>query len=63
LVEDFFFLEIMASRMAMSYGLQVVQANEELTLELFLNLTLMQHLHDEEFKLRKVRAHLEVNPP
>ncbi len=23
----------------------------------------MQHFHDEKFELRKVRAHLEVNPP
>ncbi len=53
----------MASRVAMSYGPQVMQTNEELTLELFLDLTLIQHLHDEEFELRKVRAHLEVNPP
>jgi hypothetical protein len=41
LVEDFFFfLEIMALRMGMSYRPQAVQANEEPTLESFLDLTL-----------------------
>ncbi len=52
----------MASRMAMSYGLQVAQVNEEPALESFLNLTLMQHPRDEDPKLQKVRICLEVNP-
>jgi hypothetical protein len=48
--------------MAMSYGLQVAQVNEEPALESFLNLTLMQHPRDEDPKLQKVRICLEVNP-
>jgi hypothetical protein len=59
----FFSLEIMASRMAMSYGPQAAQANEELTPELSLDLTLTQHPHDEELKSREVHARLEVDPP
>ncbi len=51
LVEDFFFsLEIMASRMATSYGPQVAQANEEPALKSSLDLTLTQHPHDEELE-------------
>jgi hypothetical protein len=42
------FLESMASRMATSYGPQVVQMNEELALESSLDLTLTQHLRDED---------------
>jgi hypothetical protein len=37
--------------------------NEELLSESFLDLTLMQHPHDEDPKLRKVRSCLEVEPP
>ncbi len=44
----FFSLEIMASRMATSYGLQTAQINEEPALESFLDLTLMQHPRDED---------------
>jgi hypothetical protein len=53
----------MASRMATSYGLQIPQMNEEPPLESSLDLTLMQHPHDEDPKPRKVLAHLEVKPP
>jgi hypothetical protein len=53
----------MASRMVTSYGPQVAQANEEPPPKTSLNLTLTQHLHDEELELRKVRARLEVKPP
>jgi hypothetical protein len=53
----------MASRMVTSYGPQAVQANEKPLPESSLNLTLMQHLHDEEHELRKVCAHLEIEPP
>ncbi len=62
LVEDFFFLEIMASRMATFYKSQVVQMNEESAPESFLDLTLVQHLHDEHLKSREVRICFEVNP-
>jgi hypothetical protein len=47
--------------MGTSYGPQVVQANEELALELSLDLTLTQHPRDEEPELRKVCVHFEVN--
>jgi hypothetical protein len=40
--------------MVMSYGLQVTQVNEESPFESFLDLTLMQHPHDEDPKPRKV---------
>ncbi len=40
LVEDFFFLEIMASRMATSYKFQAMQVNEESAPESSLDLTL-----------------------
>ncbi len=62
LVEDFF-LEIMALCMATFYGLQVTQVNEKPALKSSLDLTLMQHLHDEDPALRKVHARLEVDPP
>jgi hypothetical protein len=58
-----FFLEIMASCMAMSYRPQTVQVNEEPDLKSFLDLTLTRHPHDEDPDLRKVRARLEVDPP
>jgi hypothetical protein len=41
------FLEILALCMAMSYGLQAAQVNEEPASESSLDLTLMQHLRDE----------------
>jgi len=47
--------------MATSYEPQVAQANKEPTLELSLNLTLTQHLRDEEPELREVRARFEVD--
>ncbi len=53
----------MASRMAMSYGLQVAQVNEEPALESYLDLTLTQHLRDEGPTPREVRVRLEVDPP
>ncbi len=53
----------MASCMVTSYGPQVAQANEELLTESSLDLTLMQHLRDEEPKPRKVCTCLEVEPP
>jgi hypothetical protein len=56
-------LEIMASRMATFYGPQIAQVNEEPAPESSLNLMLTQHLHDENPASRKVRAHLEVDPP
>jgi hypothetical protein len=65
LIEDltfFPFLEIMASRMVISYGPQAAQANEEPLLESSLDLTLTQHLRDEEPEPREVRARLEIEP-
>jgi len=58
-----FFLANMASHTVTSYGPQAAQANEEPPSESSLNLTLTQHLRDEEFEPRKVRVHLEVQPP
>jgi hypothetical protein len=57
------FLEIMASRMATFYGPQAMQVNEESVVESSLDLTLMQHPHDENFALQEVRACLEIDPP
>jgi len=57
-----FSFEIMASRMAMSYGPQAAQANEELTPESSLDLTLTQHPRDEKPKSREVHAHFEIDP-
>ncbi len=37
--------------------------NEELTLESSLDLTLMQHLRDEDPKLRRMSVRVEVDPP
>jgi hypothetical protein len=51
----------MALRMGVSYKPQAVQANEEPTLESFLDLTLTQHPGDEEPESRKVRTRLEVD--
>jgi hypothetical protein len=53
----------MASHMVTSYEPQATQANEEPPPKSFLDLTLMQHPHDEEPEPREVRAHLEVEPP
>jgi hypothetical protein len=58
-----FFLVIMVSRIATSYGPQAAQANEEPPSESSLDLTLMQHPRDEELEPREVRARLEVEPP
>jgi hypothetical protein len=49
--------------MATSYKLQITQVNEEPTLESTLDLTLTQHLHDEDPKPQEVRIRLEVDPP
>jgi hypothetical protein len=49
--------------MVSSYEPQTAQANEESPPKLSLDLTLTQHPRDEEPELRKVRAHLEVEPP
>jgi hypothetical protein len=56
------FLEIMASRMVISYGPQAAQANEEPPPESSLDLTLTQHPRDEEPEPREVRARLEIEP-
>jgi hypothetical protein len=53
----------MASCIATSYGPQATQVNEEPTLKSSLDLTLMQHLRDENPKLREVPVRLEVDPP
>jgi hypothetical protein len=53
----------MALRMVASYGPQAAQANEEPPPETSLDLTLTQHLRDEEPAPREVRARLEVEPP
>jgi len=57
------FFTSMASRTVTSYRPQAAQANEESPSEASLNLTLTQHLRDEELEPREVRAHLEVEPP
>jgi hypothetical protein len=49
--------------MATSYEPQTTQVNEEPTLESFIDLTLMQHLHDEDPEPQEVRARLEIDPP
>jgi hypothetical protein len=49
--------------MATFYTLQVTHTNEKLAMESSLDLTLGQHLHDEEPESRKVHAHFEVDPP
>ncbi len=64
MIEGFFpFLEIMVLRMTTSYGPQVAHVNEEPALESSLNLTLTQHLHDEDPELREVHVRLKVDPP
>jgi hypothetical protein len=64
LIEDSFFpfLEIMASRMAMSYELQIIQVNEKLPPKSSLDLTLTQHLRDENPKPQEVRACFAIKP-
>ncbi len=52
----------MASCIVTSYGPQAAQANEEPPLESSLDLTLTQHLRDEEPEPREVRACLEIKP-
>jgi hypothetical protein len=49
--------------MAMSYRPLVAQMNKESPPESSLNLTLMQHLHDEDSGPQEVHACLEVEPP
>ncbi len=48
--------------MAMFYGPQAAQVNEELVLESFPDLTLMQYPHNEDLEPRKVHVYLEVDP-
>jgi hypothetical protein len=56
------FLVIMAWRTTTSYGPQAALMNEELPSKSFLDLTLTQHLRDEEPEPQEVRARLEVEP-
>jgi hypothetical protein len=49
--------------MATFYKLQVAQVNEEPALESYLDLTLMQHSHDEDLEPREVHACFEIDPP
>jgi hypothetical protein len=53
----------MTSRTIASYEPQAAQANEEPPPKSSLDLTLTQHLRDEEPEPREVRARLEVEPP
>jgi hypothetical protein len=48
--------------MTMSYGLQATQVNGEPPPESSLDLTLTQHLHDEDPKPREVHVCLEIEP-
>jgi hypothetical protein len=57
------FLESMALRTVTSYGPKAAQADVEPPSESSLDLTLTQHLCDEEPEPREVRARLEVEPP
>jgi hypothetical protein len=57
------FLESMALCTATSYEPQAAQANAEPPSESSLDLTLTQHLCDEEPEPREVRARLKVKPP
>jgi hypothetical protein len=43
-------------------GPQAAQGNEKPPPESFLDLTLTQHLHDEDSKSQKVRTRLEIKP-
>jgi hypothetical protein len=49
--------------MAMSYGPQIPQVNEEPAPESSLDLTLTQHLHDENLEPQEVHVQLEADPP
>jgi hypothetical protein len=49
--------------MATSYGPQATQTNDEPALELYLDMTLTQHPHDEKFESQEVRGCLEVDSP
>jgi hypothetical protein len=53
----------MVSRMVTSYGPQAAQPNEKPPPESSLDLTLTQHLRNEEPEPREVCARLEVEPP
>jgi hypothetical protein len=57
------FLESMALRTTTSYRPQAAQVDAEPPLKSSLDLTLTQHLHDEEPKPHEVCARLEVEPP
>jgi hypothetical protein len=48
--------------MAMFYGLQATQMNEELLSESFIYLTLTQHPYDEDPKPQEVHDRLKVKP-
>jgi len=52
----------MVSCMAVSYGPQVAQVNEELALKSSLDLILKQHPCDEDLEPWEVCARLEVDP-
>jgi len=52
----------MALCMVTFHGFQAAQTNEELPSESSLNLTLTQHLRDEEPEFQEVHARLEVEP-
>jgi hypothetical protein len=52
----------MASHMTNSYGPQIAQVNEKPPPKSSLDLTLMQHLYDEDPESREVRFHFEVEP-
>jgi hypothetical protein len=45
------------------YKLQVTQMNEKSLQELSLDLTLTQHLHDEDPEPQEVHPRFEVEPP
>jgi hypothetical protein len=57
------FLEFMASHMTTSYEPQVAQVNEKPPRESYLDLMLMQHLHDEDPKPWKVHPCFEIKLP
>ncbi len=57
------FLEFMALHMTTFHGLQAAKMNEELPQELSLNVTLTQHLCDENPELWEVRFCFKVEPP
>jgi hypothetical protein len=50
----------MAPFMTMSHGPQVAQLNEKLAPKAYLNLTLMQHPHDEDLELRECMLVLKL---